>query len=120
MKTLNEIADAVHWLAEKKGWHNFEETDGAFLTRAVANAHGEISELWESFRKGELDKPCDKSEDMKSHGIDTLTCIEEEYADQLIRLLDSARRLRVDIYRAVLTKHEYNETRPYRHGGKRA
>jgi len=78
-----------------------------------ANLHGEISELWEAYRKGTLDKPCDKKVE--------LTCAEEELADIIIRTLDIAWQLgRIDVDKAVRLKHEYNRGRPYLHGGKKA
>ena len=76
----------------------------------TANLHGETSELWEAARKGTLDKPCDKTPG--------LTCAEEEVADIIIRALDLANFLGVDPARAIALKAEYNESRPYRHGGK--
>ena len=76
----------------------------------TANLHGETSELWEAARKGQLDKPCDKTPG--------LTCAEEEIADIIIRALDLAHFLKVDPARAIALKAEYNESRPFRHGGK--
>ena len=66
MKTLNEIADAVHALAWEKGWH----TDGAlysedaFVERACNNLHDEVSELHEAWRNNQLRAPCDKAAEM--------------------------------------------------------
>ena len=119
---MNKIRDIVHTLAVTKGWHDDEETEQQYITRAVANLHGEVSELWESLRKGTLHEPCDKEAFTSSHLQDTrrLTCIEEELSDLIIRALDVAGRLHIDIEAAVMAKHWYNETRPYRHGGKRA
>jgi NTP pyrophosphatase (non-canonical NTP hydrolase) len=120
MKTLNQIADAVHELAKEKGWHNFDENEGQFLTRAVANLHSEASELFEAYKTNQLRSLCDKSDKMAAMGLPPLTCIEEEMADIVIRILDNARRLGVDIERAVEIKHRFNAGRPYRHGGKLA
>lgn len=43
-----------------------------------------------------------------------------ELADILIRTLDLAAALNIDIDQAVYLKMKYNETRPHRHGGKLA
>lgn len=94
---LKELAQKVHALAKDKGWHSFKETDEEFITRAVNNAHGEVSELWESYRRGEPDKLCDKAEKMAALGIKPLTCAEEECADIVIRDLDSCERLGIDV-----------------------
>jgi NTP pyrophosphatase (non-canonical NTP hydrolase) len=118
-KTLNEIAEQVHSQAVAMGWHNFEtETEGQFITRMVANGHAEHSELWEAYRNGTLIYPCDKAAKMRESGLEPLTNLEEELADIIIRTLDAAGRLKVDIARAVESKHRYNATRGHRHGGK--
>jgi NTP pyrophosphatase (non-canonical NTP hydrolase) len=117
---LNGIADAVHELAWKKGWHSDSETEDAFIERACNNLHNEVSELHEAWRNNELHKPCDKTNDMELAGISPLTFIEEEFADIIIRTLDNCRKLKVDIQSAVERKHAYNATRAQRHGGKRS
>ena len=65
----------------------------------------------EAARKGKLDEPCDKE------GCD-LTCAEEELADLLIRTMDCAVVLGVDLGRAVRRKSQYNAGRPFMHGKK--
>lgn len=90
------------------------------LGTATANLHGEVSELWESFRAGTLDAPCDKADKMEALGLPRLTSKAEELADIIIRALDNARSLKVDIVEALVVKHLYNTTRPVRHGGKLA
>ena len=120
MQTLNAIADAVHALAWQKGWHSKDEDMDAFLERACNNLHDEVSELHEAWRNGDLYKLCDKAEKMRENGIEPLTCIEEEMADIVIRVLDNARKFGVDIQSAVERKHAYNATRAFRHGGKKS
>jgi hypothetical protein len=44
--------------------------------------------------------------------------IAAEFADVIIRILDTCERLEIPITRALVVKHNYNLTRPYRHGGK--
>jgi len=41
-----------------------------------------------------------------------------ELADVIIRVLDTAGALGLDMERALSLKHEYNKTRPHRHGDK--
>ena len=67
------------------------------LATFTANLHGEVSELWEAYRGGKLHEPCDKAEQMRAAGLLVLTCAEEELADIIIRALDTARALNVDI-----------------------
>lgn len=120
MKTLNEIADAVYQQAWSSGWHSDVDTEDAFVERACNNLHDEVSELHEAWRNGTLRDACDKASKMLEVGIIPLTCIEEEYADILIRVLDNCRKLGVDIQSAVERKHAYNATRAFRHGGKKS
>lgn len=42
-----------------------------------------------------------------------------EMADCIIRILDWCGKEGIDIDRIISMKHEYNKSRPYRHGGKK-
>ena len=109
---INIVSKHLHRVAKSKGWHDGELNRDLFISNQVANIHGEVSELWEAFRAGKLDEECDKNIG--------LTCLEEELADIIIRACDTAWRLGVNIGYAVVRKSAYNETRPHRHGGKKA
>lgn len=43
-----------------------------------------------------------------------------EIADAVIRLLDTCEQLGIDLEKAMEIKTAFNETRPHRHGGKKA
>lgn len=117
MLTLNEIADAVFKNSTSKGFHSDKnQTELQFAQQTTANIHGEVSEFWEAWRSGKQDWPCDKSEEMRQLGLVPLSCQEEELADIIIRALDTARRLGIDIQQAIEIKHTYNKTREYMHG----
>lgn len=118
--SLDDLADSAHTLAWMKGWHSAEEGEDAFVERMCNNLHDEVSELHEAWRNNHLRDPCDKAARMEAAGLPPLTCLEEEMADILIRLLDNCRKLNVDIVMAVNAKHGYNATRAMRHGGKRS
>jgi len=120
MKTLNEIANAVHQLAWDKGWHSSNEGEDSFIERSCNNLHDEVSELHEAWRTGKLHKLCDKADKMILSGLSPLTCMEEEFADIIIRVLDNCKKLGIDIQRVVETKHAYNASREFRHGGKKS
>jgi NTP pyrophosphatase (non-canonical NTP hydrolase) len=62
----------------------------------------EVAEAAEAVRKGNLQN------------------FEEELADIMIRLLDTAYALQVDLEAAVLAKMDKNEQREHKHGGKLA
>jgi len=70
----------------------------------------ELAEAMEAYRDG----------NPESDKIPGYSKLEEELADVVIRLLDFAGGEGLDIEGAVMAKMAYNETRPYRHGGKLA
>ena len=107
---INRLAKRMYDIAEAHGFH---EKDGAEITvermaSYVSNLHGEVSELWEAARKGKLSAPCDKD--------CALTCAEEELADIVIRAMDTAVGLGIDLGRAIMLKSIYNNNRPFMHG----
>jgi NTP pyrophosphatase (non-canonical NTP hydrolase) len=109
-KAINDVAERMYLIARDHGFH---DRDGSTIIIArmaefCANLHGEVSELWEAARKGNLDKPCDKPV--------LLTCAEEELADIVIRVMDTAVALHIDLGRAITLKSGYNHTRPFMHG----
>jgi len=123
-KTLNSLAEDVYLNACMHGFHDGDsaKTDIELLAKWTANLHGEVSELWEAARKGQIEKDCDKEATIvcPNVGIRRLTCAEEELADIIIRALDTSSALDIDIGAAVIAKHEFNKTRPHLHGGKLA
>lgn len=70
--------------------------------------HSELSEALEAMRDG-----CPDSDKI------AFSAVEEELADCVIRIMDYAGRNRLHLAEAILAKHEYNLTRPYKHGGKK-
>lgn len=114
--TLNELRDEIHATAREKGWYNDGERN---IPEALALIHAEVSEALEEYRdRGRLGLnevfariPGDPA---KPEGFAV------EVADILIRCLDLAGYLKIDIDKVVRQKMDYNKTRPYRHGGKKA
>lgn len=110
IKTINAVALDLYKNAENKGFHDEDNIKGDVDNMAVwtANLHGEVSELWEAARKGQLDSRCDKDV--------TLTCAEEEFADIFIRCCDSAVAYGINLGQAVYLKAQYNANREHMHG----
>ena len=118
--SLNKLADELHGSAMAKGWYDNPGDENAFVERMCNNLHDEISELHEAWRNGNLRGPCDKVDKMFAHSLPILSCLEEELADIIIRTLDNAAQLGVDMDKAVRVKDAYNHHREYRHGGKKS
>lgn len=115
---LNTLAEKMYLEAKGKGFHPDDEQPN--LANYLMNLHGEISELWEAYRKGQLNELCDKSKKMKELGLGELTCFEEELADIIIRAFDTAGAFKIDVAKAVYVKMMFNRSRPFRNGGKLA
>ena len=108
---LNTVAKLVYAIAKDKGFHN-PAFDGNPLKipTMIANIHGECSELMESFRHGTLAQP--------SEHVPAISQAGEELADIIIRALDMAHCLKIDITEAIGRKLYFNSNRPSMHGGK--
>ena len=120
MKSILKWAEEVHELAKRKGWHNKDEIEDHFIERSCNNLHDEVSELHEACRSNKLHIASDKSDKMIEEKISSLTYLEEELADIIIRTLDIVKKLCVNIEYAIERKHVFNETRSFRHGCKRS
>lgn len=106
--TISEAQVEVCRWAKEKGWMDREVP----VPEQVALLHSECSEALEAYRNGEQISWTD--EKGKPQGIAS------EYADVLVRLLHYSGLLGIDLEAEFNRKMNYNETRPYRHGGKLA
>ena len=115
---INEVASICFGNAVNKRFHDGDNCrmNVDNFARWTANLHGEVSELWEAARKGDLNKPCDKAAFMEDQLGFSMTCAEEELADIVIRAFDTAAAFGVNIGEAIAKKHAYNLTRPPMHG----
>jgi len=117
---LNQLKNLIHSDMQAMGWHDDGMSDLEFAKTTTANIHGEVSEFWEAWRRNNQWLPCDKASKMEELGLPVLNCVEEELADVIIRVLDTAGRYGINIGRAVAVKEAVNMTRGYRYGNKTA
>lgn len=107
---INDFAKQVHANNVEKGWWE-EGVETRNKYEMIALVHTELSEAVEELRKG---KPAYYEENGKPEGWGI------ELADAVIRIFDILEANRVDADYLLYIKHKYNQTRPYRHGGKLA
>lgn len=101
---LNKWAQEVHDNAVEHGWWEDERRFGEI----VALCHSELSEALEEDRKG--NSLLWFAPNGKAEGIAV------EMIDCMIRILDWCGHAGVDVEEIMRIKHEYNKTRPYKHG----
>jgi len=105
---IQELIDRSHKTAIEHGWWDGEERS---IGDQFTNFHAEVSEAWEEYRNGEPLTGI-RYEGKKPVGLPV------ELADVLIRIFDTCGRYKIPLEEALRVKLDYNETRPYRHGGK--
>ena len=112
--TLSNLIKESHDTSLSKGWWDNSNRN---IGELLALIHSEIREALEAYRlTGEaglndiLDRECDG----KLEGVTV------ELADTLIRIFDMCAAYELDIENALEIKMEFNKSRPYRHGNKKA
>ncbi|NCB43269.1 MAG: hypothetical protein EOM59_11690 [Clostridia bacterium] len=110
---IKEWAKEIHENAKAHGWWEQERNFGELLMLIVSEA----SEALEEYRNGhpinETYYSTDKQGKPKMEGVPS------ELADIIIRVFDLCGHYGINIEKIIAEKHEYNKSRPYKHGGKR-
>ena len=106
--TITELQKEIHATANSKGWWDAPRNIGEL----IALCHAELSEALEEVRSGakltEIDFTIDVAAKPEGFPI--------ELADVMIRVLDMAAGLGIDLEQAIHIKMAYNKTRPHKHG----
>jgi hypothetical protein len=105
---ISELQESAFLNSRSKGFH-----DGAMnIGEKLALIHSEISEALECYRNHPEHIADIYIDNRKPEGFGV------ELADAVIRIADLCGAIGVDLEEMIRLKHEYNTTRPYRHGGK--
>ena len=124
---MNKLRDEIHQNAVDHGWWDEPRSFGD----VIALCHSELSEALEEYRDGNpmiywrcnaqgIDDACDQEDSCNCIGAECSyhsgkpEGIAIELADCIIRILDYCGQAGIDIEQAIIIKHEYNKTRPYR------
>lgn len=99
---LSMVQTDIHGLAISKDWWDEDRNDGEL----IALCHSELSECLETLRKG---NPESTKIPGHCHAV-------EELADCVIRICDMCGAREWDLAGAILAKHEFNHSRPPKHG----
>lgn len=96
ISALQAIQNKLHGQAKDMGWHDNSREIGTL----IALCHSELSEALEGARK-----------DLNDDHLPHRKMIEVELADCIIRILDMAGALNLDVAGAIAEKHQYNANR---------
>lgn len=102
INAFNQLQYETHQNAVLHGFYDGVEFN---FGEKIALIHSEVSEALEGHRKGSP----------KDEHCPDFTSEEVELADVIIRIFDLAEHQKLNVAAALIAKHNYNKTRPYKH-----
>lgn len=100
--SIELISEIIYNITDSKGFHRQDRK----FAEEIALMHSELSEALEA----------DRINNPESKKIPGFSQVEEELADVIIRILDSAKSRDYNIGEAIIAKLQYNSMREYKHG----
>ena len=111
---VKQLIQTSHKTAVDKGWWDQPDNPDSVPAK-LALVHSEVSEALEEYRNGKpLSEIYFRESDGKPEGFVV------ELADVVIRIADLCGRYGLDLETAIDIKAKFNDSRPYRHGNKKA
>jgi hypothetical protein len=111
--TIKKWQEEIHKNAKEKGWHDGPKRKPLEFHMLMVS---EIAEASEEVRNGKA--PFYKKGRIEDYGNSKPEGEAVELADCVIRIMDLFEYRGWDLEEIMTIKHDYNKTRPYRHGGK--
>lgn len=107
VECMEEMGHIIHTNAFAHGWWE-EGTDRNFGEQIMLMVT-ELAEALEAYR----------NEITFSDHVPTMDAIAEEFADTVIRIMDTCWKYEYDLAGTIIEKMKYNLGRDYKHGGKK-
>lgn len=127
---LSILSEAIRANNFEKGWRA-EGKPPREVSEFVALLHSEVTEAFEADRNHEpviwyeyntpgfVGEPFSSRPMLEDGTLGKPQGITSELADVIIRVFDMADELNLPLIETILDKHAFNQTRQYRHGGKK-
>ncbi len=120
IKGMNSLAQSIHAINREKGFWDQERNIGEMLMLITS----ELGEAMEAHRKGKFAnwdayaKALNKPEQEDAFKLHIKDSFEDEITDALIRIMDMAAGLEINLEKHLEAKIGFNKLRPRLHGKK--